>query len=123
MKQLYLDEELFKGTEEEFFLSVIKYYCAKWRLNAKIEKQHGPTVIFNNNIESWFLEEEPHRFVKPSLFCENEYEAWHQFGKLHRIDGPAVNWYGEKKWYQNGVNITEYAEFFPVVNYEFKGEE
>jgi hypothetical protein len=35
----------------------------------------------------------------------NEYgtKQWHQNGKLHRLDGPAVEWAnGDKKWYQNG---------------------
>jgi hypothetical protein len=33
---------------------------------------------------------------------ENGYRVWYQNGKLHRVDGPAVEWAnGDRSWYQN----------------------
>ena len=41
-------------------------------------------------------------------------EFWYQYGKLHREDGPAVIYHGDKYWYVNGtfvkVELNDYRE-------------
>ena len=36
------------------------------------------------------------------------YKYWYLNGKLHREDGPAIEWAnGDKSWYLNGEEVTE----------------
>ncbi len=44
-----------------------------------------------------------HRLDGPAVEWLNGYKAWYENGVLHRLDGPAIiGKYGEKKWYRNG---------------------
>ena len=44
-----------------------------------------------------------HRIDGPALDHPNGHKEWHQNGKLHRVDGPAAEYHdGSKEWYQNG---------------------
>jgi len=47
---------------------------------------------------------------------ENGDKRWFQNDKLHRLDGPAIEWIdGTKWWYINGISLTE-EEFNKVKN-------
>ena len=49
-----------------------------------------------------------HREDGPAVEYADGYKAWYLNGKLHREDGPAVEYaYGGKYWYINGEKLTE----------------
>ena len=50
----------------------------------------------------WRLDGKLHRTDGPAIEYANGTKYWHQNGKRHRIDGPAIeNANGDKAWYQN----------------------
>ncbi len=56
------------------------------------------TIIYLNN------ENKLHRLDGPAVEYKDGGKVWYQNGKLHRIDGPAVERAnGDKWWYQNGL--------------------
>ena len=49
-----------------------------------------------------------HRLDGPALEHANDDKLWYQNGLRHRLNGPAVEWAdGDKWWYINGVRMTE----------------
>lgn len=54
-------------------------------------------------VENWILKEKPHYINGLMVFGDGSKEWWKN-GKLHRTDGPAIEWkdYG-KEWHVNGV--------------------
>ena len=56
----------------------------------------------------WHLNNKLHRENGPAVEWENGYKAWYLNGKKHRENGPAVEWVnGDKSWYLNGKKLTE----------------
>ena len=57
----------------------------------------------------WFnLEGKLHREDGPAVEYASGTNAWYINGQLHREDGPAVEWNnGTKSWYLNGINLTK----------------
>jgi len=46
--------------------------------------------------------------MKNGLHTESGSKRWYLNGKLHREDGPAIEWNdGDKRWYLNGIALTE----------------
>jgi hypothetical protein len=53
--------------------------------------------------KEWFLNGKLHREDGPALEFANGHKSWHLNGDLHREDGPAVEWAnGDKMWWLNG---------------------
>ena len=56
----------------------------------------------------WFLNDKLHREDGPAVEYVNGSKEWYLNGKCHRVDGPAVEYdYGTKYWFLNGVEYTE----------------
>jgi len=58
--------------------------------------------------KSWCLNGKLHREDGPAMEYSNGDKSWYTNGKLHRLDGPAVEWDGGINfWYLNDKRITE----------------
>ncbi|HUS50962.1 MAG TPA: hypothetical protein VMZ91_12415 [Candidatus Paceibacterota bacterium] len=56
----------------------------------------------------WFLNGKLHRVDGPAIEYENGSKEWFLNGKLHRDDGPAIeDSNGKKCWYLNGKKVKE----------------
>ena len=64
--------------------------------------------VLDNGYKEWFLNGKLHREDGPAIEYSNGDKFWLLNGKLHREDGPAcecVN--GYKIWYLNGIAVTK----------------
>ena len=60
--------------------------------------------INNDRIMYWYLNGKLHREDGPAVEYLDGTKEWHRNGELHREDGPAIEWWdGETWWYQNGL--------------------
>jgi hypothetical protein len=61
-------------------------------------------------IKEWKLNGKLHRLDGPAIELSNGTKLWYVGGNLHRLDGPAVEWLdGTKDWFINGkCYYTEY---------------
>jgi len=56
----------------------------------------------------WILNDKLHRIDGPAIEYSNGEKRWHINGKLHRIDGPAIEYAdGTKKWFLNDKEVKE----------------
>jgi hypothetical protein len=56
----------------------------------------------------WYLNDKLHRVDGPAIEYANGSKFWYLNGKRHRVDGPAVEWAdGSKSWYLDGIEIKE----------------
>jgi len=67
------------------------------------------TVKVNaDGYKAWYLNGKLHREDGPAIEYPNGDKEWYLNGKLHREDGPAVEWAGvSKSWHLNGEYVTE----------------
>lgn len=67
------------------------------------------TVKVNDNGDKeWYLNGKLHREDGPAIEYSNGYKACYLGGKLHREDGPAIERAnGDKFWYINDKRLTE----------------
>ena len=64
------------------------------------------TDYFGN--KEWFQDGKLHRDDGPAIEWTDGSLWWHQNGELHRDDGPAmVNADGTKEWFLNGIQYTQ----------------
>ena len=89
-------------------------------IQENIEK---PTLkVGSDGVKMWFQNGKLHRLDGPAVERLDGSKAWYQNGKLHRLDGPAVEYPdGTKMWYINGKQYSE-KKFKTQVNI-FKGLE
>ena len=72
--------------------------------------------VFNDGYKNWYLNGKLHREDGPAIEYTNGDKHWYLNGKLHREDGPAVEYSdGYKEWYLNGTEYTE-AEWKAKLN-------
>ena len=72
--------------------------------------------VYGNGDKSWYLNDKLHREDGPAIEYSNGYKVWYLNDKLHRVDGPAVKGSdGYKAWYLDGVKYTE-EEFNQKIN-------
>lgn len=72
--------------------------------------------VFENGNKEWHLNGKLHREDGPAVEYSNGDKYWYINGKLHREDGPAVEYSnGSKCWYLNGEKLTE-KEFNAQMN-------
>ena len=56
----------------------------------------------------WFLNGKLHRTDGPAIEYADGSKEWRLHGELHRTDGPAIEWAdGYKAWYADGKRLTE----------------
>jgi len=72
--------------------------------------------VFDDHTE-WFQDGKLHRTDGPAIEWANGGKSWYQNGQLHRIDGPAIEWvYGHRSWFRHGIRhridgpATEYTD-------------
>jgi len=60
------------------------------------------------NYTAYYLNDKLHRTDGPAVEWNSGNKSWWLHDKRHRLDGPAVEWYdGEKSWY---ISDKEYSE-------------
>jgi len=64
--------------------------------------------VYEDGTKEWFLNGKLHRTDGPAIEYANGNKHWYLNDKLHREDGPAFEWAsGYKEWWLNGVSLTE----------------
>ncbi len=64
--------------------------------------------VYAEGYKRWYLNDKLHREDGPAVEWVDGTKSWYLNGKLHREDGPAVEWAdGDKEWYLNGERVTE----------------
>ena len=67
--------------------------------------------IDNSGSKHWYRDDKLHREDGPAIEWADGSKEWYRDGKLHREDGPAIEWAdGTRFWYLNDKELTE-AEF------------
>jgi hypothetical protein len=65
-------------------------------------------TVDDNGDKSWYLDGKLHRTDGPAIEYADGSKSWFLNDKCHRIDGPAVEWAdGSKSWYLDGKQLTE----------------
>jgi hypothetical protein len=74
-----------------------------------MNKNNKPICEVNKNgTKIWWLNGKLHREDGPSIEYTDGCKLWHLNGKLHREDGPAVEWVdGAEYWYLNDKRYTK----------------
>lgn len=72
----------------------------------KGEKEKRKIKLYSKKYECYFINTLPHRDDGPAIIVygnkkEENIEIWYQYGKLHRLNGPAVIDPKQLKWYKN----------------------
>ena len=61
------------------------------------------TIRIYANGTKWYQDNKLHRINGPAIEYADGEKQWYQNGKRHRIDGPAIEYVnGYKAWYKNG---------------------
>jgi hypothetical protein len=64
--------------------------------------------FYDGGDKVWYLEGKLHRTDGPAVEYSNGTKVWYLKGKRHRINGPAVEYSdGAKMWYLEGKELTE----------------
>jgi hypothetical protein len=64
--------------------------------------------VYADGDKSWCLNGKLHREDGPAVEWADGGKFWYLNGKRHREDGPALEWAdGDKRWYLNGKYMTE----------------
>jgi len=59
--------------------------------------------VSDNGTKRWYVDDKLHRTDGPTVEYASGTKFWCLDGKLHRVDGPAVEWAsGSKEWWLNG---------------------
>jgi len=63
--------------------------------------------LFPDGTKQWYLNRKLHREDGPAVEYTNGDKCWFINDKLHRLDGPAVESIGDKQWCLNGKRHRE----------------
>jgi hypothetical protein len=76
-------------------------------------------------VKRWFNElGQCHRLDGPAAEYPSGLKEWWVDGKLHRLDGHAIEWYSYKEWWIDGVELTQQEfERHPLVVFYRLSEE
>jgi hypothetical protein len=83
----------------------------------------GDPIIDAHGHKFWFLNGKLHRTDGPALEYANGHKRWYLNNNLHRTDGPAIVWAdGRKSWYFNHQRYTfdEWLQVNPHLTHEQK---
>jgi len=59
--------------------------------------------VYSNGTKHWYQDEKLHREDGPAVEWNNGSKHWYRDGKFHRENGPAIEWSnGDKEWYRDG---------------------
>ena len=73
-----------------------------------IRKNPYYTGISSDGNKYWYLNGKLHRVDGPAVECSDGTKYWYLNGKLHRVDGPAIEYSnGDKYWFLNDIKYTE----------------
>jgi len=71
-------------------------------------KKKPELKITEYGTKRWYLNGKLHRENGPAIEYVNGTKEWYLNGKRHRIDGPAIEWSnGDKYWYLKGKEVKE----------------
>ena len=60
-------------------------------------------TVYENGNRQWYQNDKLHRVDGPAIEWANGYHSWYQNGQRHRTDGPAIEGAdGDREWWQNG---------------------
>jgi len=63
--------------------------------------------VYDNGSKSWYLNDKLHRVDGPAIEWASGSKEWWLDDKLHRTNGPAVEYAdGTKEWYLDGKELT-----------------
>ena len=78
--------------------------------------------VYDDGSKSWYLNGKLHREDGPAIEWADGSKYWYLNGELHREDGPASEWAGGyKEWVLKGERLTE-AEFNQRMNKSCSGK-
>jgi len=64
--------------------------------------------VYDNGHKEWYQNDKLHRLDGPAIEWSDGDKFWYQNGKFHRLDGPAIEGIGGyKSWYIEGEELTE----------------
>ena len=64
--------------------------------------------VYANGNKLWYQNGKLHRLDGPAVEWSDGDKFWYQNGKRHRLDGPAIEFAdGDKHWYIEGKELTE----------------
>ena len=73
------------------------------------------TVKVGQFSTNWYLNKKLHREDGPAVEYTDGHKSWWLSGRLHREDGPAIEYAsGHKSWWLNGFRVTEIEVMEPV---------
>lgn len=76
--------------------------------NGNYHREDGPATFHaNTGNKCWYHHGRLHRIDGPAVEYGNGDKSWLIHGLLHREDGPAIDWREVKSWYQHGDLIAE----------------
>ena len=77
-----------------------------------MNSQEPKVVTDAEETKRWYLGDKLHRMDGPAVEFADGTKAWYQNDKLHRIDGPAIEYTsGTKSWWLNDkLSHIEYAD-------------
>ena len=71
-----------------------------------MNKPECKTYTHTDGTKDWYLDGKLHREDGPAVEYANGDKEWYLDGKIHREDGPAVEWSdGYKAWYLNDEKV------------------
>lgn len=74
-----------------------------WTLDYAIHYIQYPNVIGYTNYHFWYKYGKLHRVDGPAMLSTDLlYQAWYQYDKLHRVDGPALIQRDSEQWFYRG---------------------
>ena len=64
--------------------------------------------VYDNGDKEWRQNDKLHRLDGPAIEYANGNKEWYQNNELHRLDGPAIEYVdNDKSWYIDGIKLTE----------------
>ncbi len=64
--------------------------------------------ICDDGAKRWYINDKLHRLDGPAVEWSDGSKEWYVDDKRHRLDGPAIEWNdGEKWWYLNNIKYTK----------------
>lgn len=72
-------------------------------INEPSAKQQPTPIILKDGTKEWWLNGKLHREDGPAIEYADGTKEWRRNGKLHREDGPAIEWEdGTRRWFVKG---------------------
>jgi hypothetical protein len=81
--------------------------------NAHAQNEQPKMKVNKYGVKEWRLHGKLHRKDGPAVEWMNGNKNWFLHNKLHREDGPAIEYDGGEEWWLNGVqykNVAAWAE-------------